>query len=150
MRVRTKMPWEYFRDEVIPATNARLKQNKLKETTIGEMKVFFGLWTIISLNPGYQIREFFIPLGSKSNPRDLLWNPPFLGDSMSRKRFDDLHSATRLRNEEPPTNYRDKFWHIRKLIEAFNEKMGTSFESSWITCLDESMVIFLMHFVQDG
>ena len=65
---------------------------------------------------------------------------------MSRTRFDNLHSATRLRKDESPTNYCNKFWHVRGIIDAFNEKMTASFELSWITCLDESMVIFFNAF----
>ena len=139
-------PWNYIRAEVIPATNAVLREKKQKDTTIGEIKLFFGLWTVISLNPGYQVRDFFIPPGTPKYKRDFLWNPPYLGDSMSRARFDVLHSSTRLRKDCPPTNYRDKFWHIRILIDAFNKQMAKSFAPSWLTCLDESMVTFFNAF----
>ena len=98
-------PWNYVREEVVPATNAELKALKLQETTCGEFKLFFGLWTTMSLNPAYSIRDFFIVPGGKDDMRDCLYNPPYLGDSMSRKQFDDLHSATRLRKDEPPTLY---------------------------------------------
>ena len=38
-------PWNYVRNEILPATNAILKEGKRKETNIGEMKLFlvFGL-----------------------------------------------------------------------------------------------------------
>ena len=139
-------PWCYVRDELMPATNAVLEGNLQKKTYLGEMKSFFGLWVVISLNPGYQIREFFIMPKNEGRTRSFLWNPPYLGDVMSRARFDALHSATRLRNADPPVDYRDKFWHIRPLTKAFNNQMSTSFNPSWLTCLDESMVIFFNAF----
>ena len=137
--------WEYVRNEMIPATNNTLQELKQKETNLGEMKLFFGLWLIISLNPGYQVRDFFIMPGSEGHKRDFLWNPPYLGDSMSRNRFDNIHQATRLRKDNPPP-YKDKFWHIRLCIQAFNQKMTETFVPSWLTCLDESMVIFFNAF----
>ena len=64
---------------------------------------------------------------------------------MSRNRFDSLHSCMRLRYQDPPS-FRDKFWHIRELINSFNKNMTEVFSSSWITCLDESMVVFFNAF----
>ena len=137
-------PYEYVRDEVIPATNNILKERDHRETTMEEMKIFLGLWTIISLNPGYNARDFFLVEPPRN--RDFLWNPPYLGGIISRKRFDLIQDSIRLRNEEPPQQYRDKFWHVRKLIKAFNDKMTATFGPSWLTCLDEIMVVFFNAF----
>lgn len=57
-------PWNYVRDDIIPATDKVLEENMQKKTSMGEMKQFFGLWIVISLNPGYQLRDFFIVPGS--------------------------------------------------------------------------------------
>ena len=79
-----------------------------------------------------------------------MWNLPYFGDSMPKTRFYEIHLATRLRKDKPPTTFRDKFWHIWELIKAFNDKMGGLFGPLWLTCLDESMVIFLMPFALGG
>jgi hypothetical protein len=38
----------------------------------------------------------------------------------------------------PPT-YCDRFFEIRKLVDAWNENMVVNFSPGWISCLDESM-----------
>ena len=91
------------------------------------MKLYIGLWNVISLNHGYQIPDFFIPPGAKEARRDFLWNPPYLVNSMSRTRFDEIYQSTRLQNKELPINHRGKFWHVRKLIDEFNEQMTSTF-----------------------
>ena len=43
--------------------------------------------------------------------------------------------------EEPPS-YHDKMWMVCGLIDAFNTHMHSVFGLSWITCLDERMVVY--------
>ena len=38
--------------------------------------------------------------------------------------------------------YKDRFFWVRELIDGFNENMRKAFVSSWIVCVDESMVVF--------
>lgn len=103
--------------------------------------MFIRLWTVLSLNPVYKIRDFFISPGTKDIKKDFLWDPLYLGNSMSRTRFGKMHQSTRLQNEEPPTDYCNRFLHVQKLLDSFNEKTESAFGPSWITCLDASIVI---------
>jgi hypothetical protein len=61
---------------------------------------------------------------------------------MSRTRFKTILSALRFTDKAPPRQ-KDGFWEIRQLIDAWNENMDVNFRSSWITCLDESMMVWL-------
>ena len=134
------MIWGYVETEIIPATNRILQEQNFQLVSIGEFKRYIGIWITASLNPGYQQLDFWVCLSSR--PRDMYWNPPYFGELMSKTRFIQIHSALRLRNEQPPVNYRDRFWQVRELIRAFNTLMELSFFSSWLVCVDESMVIF--------
>ena len=60
---------------------------------------------------------------------------------MSGKRFTKIGECIRLNNNTPPT-YKDRFFWVRELIDGFNENMRKTFVSSWIVCVDESMVVF--------
>ena len=75
-------PWDYVRDHIIPATNEVLKENGDRDTSVNEFKLYLGLWIIISLNPGYVVRDFWVV--DPPRPQDFLWNPPYLEGSMSR------------------------------------------------------------------
>ena len=65
---------------------------------------------------------------------------PFRVDDimMSRKRFESILKSIRLSDKEPP-GYKDRFWEIRDLVEAFNKRMTEAFVCGYLSCLDESM-----------
>ena len=132
------LPWKYVKESIIPATNRELLRHMKKPLTVGEFKVFFGLLLVMSMNPAYAMDEFFV---GEVRQRTLYWNPPYLGDHMSGRRFRAIKNSLRLTMEEPPS-YRDKMWMVRGLIDAYNSHMQSVFCPSWITCLDESMVVF--------
>ena len=52
-------PTEYFEEHLIPATNQELLRDHDKELTLGEFYCWLGVWFIISLNLGYNSKEFF-------------------------------------------------------------------------------------------
>jgi len=129
-------PTEYFEEHIIPATSKELTRAHEKELTLGEFYCWLGVWFIISLNPGYIPRDFF-----SHKERNIYWNPPFLGSIMSGKRFTKIGECLRLNNSTPPS-YKDRFFWVRELIDGFNDNMKKAFISSWIVCVDESMVVF--------
>ena len=57
---------------------------------------------------------------------------------MSKHCFDKILSGLAFTSKEPPA-YRDGFWEIRELIDAWNVIMQAEFSPSWLPCLDESM-----------
>ena len=60
---------------------------------------------------------------------------------MTGHRFDEINKALCFTLSPPPT-YRDKFFQVRELLEAFNARMRHIFIPRWISCLDESMSIW--------
>ena len=63
-------------------------------------------------------------------------------------RFEKILTQIKYTYEEPP-HYVDSFFHIRKLVEEWNANMCTKFIPGWISCLDESMVIWTNKFGPD-
>ena len=86
---------------------------------------WLGIWFVMQLHPGYQMRDFF----SVKN-RTTFWNPSFLGYIMSGKRFEQINECIRLRNIEDNPDYRDKFFWVREMIDCFNENMEDIFSPS--------------------
>jgi Transposase IS4 len=58
---------------------------------------------------------------------------------MSRNRFEDILYALQYTLMDPPL-YKDKFFEIREIVEAWNKNMEENFNPSWASCLDESMM----------
>ena len=52
-------------------------------------------------------------------------------------------------NEEPP-EYRDCFYQICKFIDKWNKYMQENFILLWVTCLDESMLLWTNMFTYPG
>eukprot|EP00970_Alexandrium_tamarense_P012181 scaffold2801_cov250-Alexandrium_tamarense.AAC.1 len=68
---------------------------------------------------------------------------PFpLNDVMSRGRFRAIDAAIRYTGK-PPSDFEDKFHHIRELQDAFNAHYAENYTPSWLSCLDKSMNTWL-------
>lgn len=137
MMFKKMLPLNYIAEHVIPATNEELQIENQFPMNMIEMYLFLALHFVMSLNPAHQQRDFF-----QKKERDLFFTAPYLGHLMSRRRFESILSCFRLRSDIPPVDHRDRFWNIRKLIDAFNENMQHEYMPSWIVCVDESMVVF--------
>ena len=61
-----------------------------------------------------------------------------LGSFMSRKWFEAILKALAITARQPPA-FRDRFWEVREMLEAWNANMTEQFTPSWVSCLDESM-----------
>jgi len=131
------LPTKWMKESLLPATNEELLLNGSKETSMGELKGWLGIWILISLHPGYHQRDFFSHV-----KRDTFWNPPYVGEYMSGKRFEQICSAIKLTSKEPPTHL-DRFFWVRDMIQAFNDETKEVFIPGWLVVVDESMVAFL-------
>lgn len=136
--LRAFFPLSYLKNHIIAGTNKELVEYGKRKLTIGEFWVWQGLWVLMTSQPAYEYREFF-----SLRERTKYWNPSFVGDIMSRNRFEEINQHFSLRADDPPSTYRDKFWWIRELIVEWNRNMIDKFSPSWIVCVDESMVVFL-------
>jgi Transposase IS4 len=68
---------------------------------------------------------------------------------MSCDRFDDILQSITNTNHEPPA-YIDKFFRIRQLVEELKENMSINFKLGWISCLDESMMLWTNDYTCPG
>lgn len=57
---------------------------------------------------------------------------------MSHNRFDEILQELTFTNKEAPS-FKDRFWEICYMVDAWNKNMVENFILGWITCLDESM-----------
>ena len=57
---------------------------------------------------------------------------------MSRKWFEVILKALAITARQPPA-FRDRFWEVQEILEAWNANMTEQFTPSWVSCLDESM-----------
>ena len=64
--------------------------------------------------------------------------PLRLDSFMSRKWFEVILKALAITARQPPA-FRDRFWEVYEIIEAWNANMTEQFTPSWVSCLDESM-----------
>ena len=64
--------------------------------------------------------------------------PLRLGSFMSRKRLEAILKTLAITARQPPA-FRDCFWEVQEIIEAWNANMTEQFTPSWVSCLDESM-----------
>lgn len=46
--------------------------------------------------------------------------------------------------------YKNQFWELHDILEAWNENMDGNFLASWILCLDESMSKWLLQYTCPG
>ena len=60
---------------------------------------------------------------------------------MSHVRFEKIVTRIKYTDEEPQ-HYMDRLFYVWKLVEAWNAKISTNFTPGWISCLDESMMIW--------
>jgi hypothetical protein len=75
---------------------------------------------------------------------------PFrVNDIMSSDRFEAILTALRFTNQPLPL-FRDTFWMVHEMIEAWNENMSLCFRPVWLNCLDESMSTWSNKFTCPG
>jgi len=128
-------PMVWLKTVFIPATNKAMNG---KDVTIGEIMRYLGMWLLMSTQAKCSVREYFstAPIDPYSN--GALFH---LNEIMSWNRFNSITQALRF-TDEPPPSYKDGFYQVRQLINAFNDHMISIFSAGWISCLDESMSVW--------
>jgi len=107
---------------------------KGESVAYGEFLLWLGLWFLMATVVGPSRDAFF-----SDRLCDEFADAPFrLTKYMSRKRFNQILVAMRYTNKDPPS-YKDRFFEVRQMLDAWNLNMTEVFEAGWATCLDESM-----------
>ena len=112
-------------------TNKRLK----KKLNFDEFTQYLGIWLLMSTLKGHQETKFW-----SSKPVSIFDGAPicFGHIEMSYRRFQDITQALQFTNKTPPS-YKDPFFYVRQMLDAWNSNMGQIFVPGWLNCLDESM-----------
>jgi hypothetical protein len=132
-------PCDFLCNVIVEATNQNLLDiNKLK-IDVSELLVYFGIWFLLSTyGKDFSIRDCW-----NLSPIDSFEGPPVrLNNYMTRNRFYDITSCLAFTLPNPPI-FKDRFWEVRDLLIAWNKNMIDQFIPSWISCLDESMSVWL-------
>jgi Transposase IS4 len=136
------IPKVFITDTMLPQMNERVELGKVN---YGEFMRWLGLWFLMATIQGPTRAEFW-----KKEGISLFSGAPFrLGEMMTRNRFDDILKSIGFTNQNPP-NYVDKFFPIRDLVTAWNDNMTINFTPGWISCLDESMMVWSSQFTCPG
>ena len=136
------IPKQYLISVVIVETNKKIEGDKL---TYGELLRWLGLQFMMATIQGFQRRDFW-----STQVIDTFETAPFrFNEIMSRDRFDNILKALTYTDRVPPV-YKDPFWEVRQLIEAWNQNMTENFIPSWILCLDESMMRWINKYTCPG
>jgi Transposase IS4 len=68
---------------------------------------------------------------------------------MSRIILDDILRYLQLKQNDPP-NYVNKLFLIRYLVSAWIDNMHANYTPGWISCLDNSMMVWSNKFTRPG
>ena len=128
------LPVTYLKETVINETNKNLEGDPL---TWGEFLRWLGLWLFMSTVAGFGRREFFSSVEINNNTGA----PYRLNCWMSMRRSEAILGALSFTKRQPPV-YKDRFWEVREMMDAFNNHMADIFKCGWVACLDESMSIW--------
>ena len=89
---------------------------------------------------GFNRNDFWMT--REERKKSLRCTPCDYNNFMSKSRFELILKHLSFTTRAPPT-CRDKFWHIREMIEVWNEKAKNVFHCSWVVCLDKSTSLWL-------
>ncbi len=136
---RLCFPEKYVTYVLIPETN----KNLTKKMDLQEFYVFLGCIFFMSC---------FVGINNHANwwstvPIDTELGAPFHVNSfMTRKRLDKIMSSLTYTNKEAPMTFGDWFHEVRQMIDAFKKHYESEYSPSWLSCIDESMNVWLNKF----
>ena len=137
-------PKDYLQDVLIQKTNEEINYQN-SPITYGEMLRFFGIWFTMATTNFENRRDFW----STKPPTRTSGAPYRFSADMSRNRFELILQSLVLTDAETPA-FKDPFWEIRQLQDAWNDNMRENFTASWLSVLDESMSKWLNAFTCPG
>eukprot|EP00980_Cylindrotheca_fusiformis_P024084 scaffold11524_cov91-Cylindrotheca_fusiformis.AAC.3 len=134
---------DFLQNTILANINERLEgENSL---TYGEFLRWLGIWFLMATIQGPQRRDFW-----STAKVDIFEGAPFrVNEWMSRNRFEAILGALKYTRSAPPA-YQDKFHEVRDMIDAWNANMNEKFTPSWISCLDESMSVWINPYTCPG
>ena len=115
---------------------------------LGEFLRYLGIRLLMATCIGWA-KDNFWSLTTDAYEQERNACPYNLKAFMSRRRFDLITRYLTYTDVVAPS-YRDKYWQIRQMLQAFNDNMARIFTSSWVICLDESMSIWHNKFTCPG
>ena len=124
----------YVLEIIILQTNLNLQCDKYRPTTYGEFLHWLGFLFLMATINGPDHCDFW----SLREVDCFVGAPMRLHNFMSRKHFEAILKALAITARQPPA-FRDRFWEVREVLEAWNSNMMEHFTPSWVSCLDESM-----------
>ena len=99
---------------------------------------WLGMWLVMGCYEGNWSRQ---DLWSKDDIRIRRGSPFCLNECTSRVKFEQIPTRLKYTYEEPP-HYLNRFFHVRKLVEAWNANMSANFFPGLISFSDKSMMIW--------
>jgi len=128
---------------MLPKMNERLEEEQA--ITYGKWLCFIGLWFLMATTFSSNHCDFW----ANSEPDMFTSTPWQLGHFMSRYCFDKILSSLYF-TDCAPLQFRDQFWEVCQMIDAWNVNMNKKFTCSWVACLDESMSKWLSQYTCPG
>ncbi len=136
---RMCFPEKYLVEVLIPETNKGL-QNPMD---LHNFYVFLGCIFFMSCYIGIKGR----PAWWSSQQINMHDGAPFcLNGYMMRNRFEDIMSALKYTDKEPPLTFVDRFHEVRRMIDGFNDHYASEYIPLWLSCINESMNVWLNKF----
>ena len=111
----------------------------------GEFLWWIGIWLLMATLVGPDRTDFW----SLSDIDKLKGAPFHIHEYMSRTRFNAILKCIFYTSDEPPA-YRDRFWEVRQMLDAWNKNMNKNFIPGWANCLDESMNVWTNKYTCPG
>ena len=111
-------PVDYVNGTMLPGMNRRLPEGD-PHVSEHEFIKWLGMWLVMGY---YEVNWGRLDWWSKNNIRIGRGSPFGLNAYMSCVRFEQIITRIKYTDEDPP-HYVDRFFHVRKLVEAWNTNM---------------------------
>ena len=135
----------FIKSVIIPKTNQHLAAKGHHELSYGEFLQWIGIWLLMATLVGPDRTDFW----SLSDIDKFKGAPFHLHKYMSRTRFGMILKCIFYTIDKPPA-YRDRFWEVRQMLDAWNKNMNDNFIPGWANCLDESMSVWTNKYTCPG
>ena len=112
----------FIKSVIIPKTNEHLAAKGHRELSYGEFLQWIGIWLLMATLVGPDRTDFW----SLSDIDKFKGAPSRLHEYMSRTRFAVILKCIFYTSDEPPA-YRDRFWEVRQMLDAWNKNMNENF-----------------------